>query len=88
MTGHRDKRREVFLWVLDASKLASGSVVDLSGAGVPSTHGRGPGSLSEQELLLSRPHFVCVSFYKIFGYPTGVGALLVRRDVAPLLHKR
>ena len=35
-----------------------------------------------------RPHFVVMSFYKIFGYPTGLGALLIRRDVAPLLSKR
>jgi molybdenum cofactor sulfurtransferase len=35
-----------------------------------------------------RPHFVALSFYKIFGYPTGLGALLVRRDVAPLLKPR
>jgi molybdenum cofactor sulfurtransferase len=35
-----------------------------------------------------RPHFMCVSFYKIFGYPTGLGALLVRRDTAPILRKR
>lgn len=26
-----------------------------------------------------RPDFVCVSFYKICGYPTGVGALLIRK---------
>jgi len=26
------------------------------------------------------PDFVCLSFYKMFGYPTGVGALLVRRS--------
>ena len=25
-----------------------------------------------------KPDFVCVSFYKMFGYPTGVGALIVR----------
>ncbi len=29
-----------------------------------------------------------LSYYKIFGYPTGLGALLVRRDVLPLLRKR
>lgn len=33
------------------------------------------------------PHFVAISFYKIFGYPTGLGALLVRRDVLPVLQK-
>jgi selenocysteine lyase/cysteine desulfurase len=27
-----------------------------------------------------RPDFVTVSFYKIFGFPTGVGCLLMRRD--------
>lgn len=27
-----------------------------------------------------QPDFVCVSFYKMFGYPTGVGCLLVRND--------
>ena len=30
------------------------------------------------------PEYVALSFYKIFGYPTGVGALIVRRDA---LHK-
>ena len=29
--------------------------------------------------------FTVVSFYKIFGYPTGLGALLVRHDAAPLI---
>jgi molybdenum cofactor sulfurtransferase len=29
---------------------------------------------------LIRPDFVAASFYKIVGYPTGVGCLLVRRD--------
>jgi molybdenum cofactor sulfurtransferase len=27
-----------------------------------------------------RPDFVTISFYKMFGYPTGVGCLLARRD--------
>ena len=27
-----------------------------------------------------QPDFVTISFYKMFGYPTGVGCLLVRRD--------
>ena len=81
--------------MLDASKLASTSAIDLSKQGVPprrsgQTEGQSEGQvgLTEQELGTSRPHFLCVSFYKIFGFPTGVGALLVRRDVAPLLQKR
>jgi len=31
--------------------------------------------------------FVALSFYKMFGYPTGVGALIVRRDAMPLLRR-
>ncbi|CAL5981885.1 Molybdenum_cofactor sulfurase [Hexamita inflata] len=31
--------------------------------------------------------FVVMSFYKMFGFPTGIGALLVRSDVAALMKK-
>ncbi len=31
--------------------------------------------------------FVCVSFYKMFGYPTGVGALVARRDALARLRR-
>ncbi|KAK7313969.1 hypothetical protein VNO77_39176 [Canavalia gladiata] len=31
--------------------------------------------------------FVTISFYKLFGYPTGLGALIVRNDAANLLKK-
>ena len=33
------------------------------------------------DLTAVQPDFVSVSFYKMFGYPTGVGALLIRRPV-------
>ncbi len=32
------------------------------------------------DLATVKPDFVCLSFYKMFGYPTGVGCLLMRRD--------
>ena len=32
-----------------------------------------------------QPEFVSISFYKMFGYPTGVGCLLVRHAVLPKL---
>ena len=32
------------------------------------------------DLAAVRPAFVVASFYKVFGYPTGIGCLLVRRD--------
>lgn len=31
--------------------------------------------------------FVSVSFYKMFGYPTGIGALLVRNEVTEIMQK-
>ncbi|HUS16167.1 MAG TPA: aminotransferase class V-fold PLP-dependent enzyme [Chloroflexia bacterium] len=33
------------------------------------------------------PDFVTLSFYKIFGYPTGVGCLIARRDALRKLHR-
>jgi selenocysteine lyase/cysteine desulfurase len=36
-------------------------------------------STSRLDLTAVRPDFVTISFYKMFGYPTGVGTLLVRR---------
>ena len=35
-----------------------------------------------------RPDFVTLSFYKMFGYPTGLGALLIRRESAACLEKK
>lgn len=32
------------------------------------------------DLDTAQPDFVCVSFYKMFGYPTGIGALLIRKS--------
>ncbi|HEX6450878.1 MAG TPA: aminotransferase class V-fold PLP-dependent enzyme [Trebonia sp.] len=39
------------------------------------------------DLSAVRPEFVPVSWYKVFGYPTGVGSLLVRRDALPRLRR-
>ncbi|XP_061390109.1 molybdenum cofactor sulfurase 3, partial [Musca vetustissima] len=35
-----------------------------------------------------KPDFICVSFYKMFGYPTGVGALIVSKRGQEALEKR
>ena len=44
---------------------------------------------SEQlDLTTCVADFVVVSFYKIFGHPTGLGALICRHDAAPLLLPR
>jgi len=34
-----------------------------------------------------KPDFVCVSFYKMFGFPTGVGALIARRTAIEKLRR-
>uniref|UniRef100_A0A8D8D5R7 Molybdenum cofactor sulfurase n=1 Tax=Culex pipiens TaxID=7175 RepID=A0A8D8D5R7_CULPI len=45
-------------------------------------------STNALDLTKHQPSFVCVSFYKIFGFPTGLGALLVHRSAQNLLKKR
>jgi selenocysteine lyase/cysteine desulfurase len=38
-------------------------------------------------LLQVQADFVPISFYKMFGYPSGLGALLVRKQAAAALRK-
>jgi selenocysteine lyase/cysteine desulfurase len=33
------------------------------------------------DLSVVKPEFVAISFYKMFGYPTGIGALLIRKTI-------
>jgi selenocysteine lyase/cysteine desulfurase len=42
---------------------------------------------SRLDLSQVKPDFVPVSFYKLFGYPTGIGTLLARRDALARLHR-
>lgn len=42
---------------------------------------------SRLDLREMRPEFVCVSFYKMFGFPTGVGALLTRKSALKKLRR-
>lgn len=39
------------------------------------------------DLQLYQPEFVTLSFYKIFGYPTGLGALLIKKSAFDKLQK-
>ena len=39
------------------------------------------------DLSAIRPQFVAVSWYKVFGFPTGVGCLLARRDALARLRR-
>jgi selenocysteine lyase/cysteine desulfurase len=42
---------------------------------------------SRLDLREVRPEFAAVSWYKVFGYPTGVGCLLARRDAMARLRR-
>ncbi len=42
---------------------------------------------SRLDLGAVKPEFVTVSFYKMFGYPTGLGCLLARRDALARLRR-
>jgi selenocysteine lyase/cysteine desulfurase len=42
---------------------------------------------SRLDLSIHKPDFVAISFYKMFGYPTGIGALLVRRKALARLQR-
>lgn len=42
---------------------------------------------SDLDLRVVRPDFVCLSLYKIAGYPTGLGALVVRREALRQLQR-
>ena len=39
------------------------------------------------DLSVIKPDFMTLSFYKMFGYPTGIGALLARRDTLKRLQR-
>ncbi|CAH0729350.1 unnamed protein product, partial [Brenthis ino] len=43
---------------------------------------------SNLDLSITQPDFVCMSFYKIFGFPTGLGALLVKNSSANVLTQK
>lgn len=42
---------------------------------------------SKLDLNKVKPDFVPISFYKIFGYPTGLGALIARKKALAKLHR-
>ncbi|HZB06067.1 MAG TPA: aminotransferase class V-fold PLP-dependent enzyme [Thermoleophilaceae bacterium] len=42
---------------------------------------------SRLDLSVWKPDFVPISFYKMFGYPSGIGALIARRPALERLHR-
>ena len=45
-------------------------------------------STNPLDLSSVKPDFVVISFYKMFGYPTGLGALLVKNSSSGVLERR
>ena len=39
------------------------------------------------DLSVVKPEFVAISFYKMFGYPTGIGALLIRKAISQKMER-
>ncbi|MEZ5403701.1 MAG: aminotransferase class V-fold PLP-dependent enzyme [Bryobacteraceae bacterium] len=66
------------LEVVDEARRAGWSVLLDAAAFVPT---------NRLDLSAVQPDYVSVSFYKMFGYPTGVGALLVHRRAFPKLRR-
>jgi len=64
------------LSLIDAAQRAGYAVLLDAAAFVPTNALR---------LDVVRPEFVALSFYKMFGYPTGAGALIARRDALAAL---
>jgi selenocysteine lyase/cysteine desulfurase len=64
-------------WVTKAQQLGWDVLLDAA-AFVPT---------NRLDLRQVHPDFVSLSFYKMFGYPTGVGALLARREKLAKLHR-
>lgn len=64
-------------WIAKAQELGYDVLLDAA-AFVPT---------SRLDLSVHKPDFVSLSFYKMFGYPTGIGCLLVRKDTCTKLVK-
>jgi selenocysteine lyase/cysteine desulfurase len=64
-------------WIAAARERGWDVIVD-SAAFVPT---------SRLDLSTWKPDFVPISFYKLFGYPTGLGALIARREALARLHR-
>lgn len=92
LNGYQDKKKKLFAfpaqsnvtgvqhnlkWVKIAQDLGWDVILDAA-AYVPT---------SKLDLKEVQPDFVSVSFYKIFGYPTGVGCLFIRKDKFHKLEK-
>ncbi len=70
---YRNCCHDRFYWLLDIAKFVATSALNIN-EWFPKPE--------------TRPDFMILSFYKLFGYPTGIGALIVKKEVLPHLNKR
>ncbi|CAJ0905228.1 13203_t:CDS:2, partial [Entrophospora sp. SA101] len=75
-------QRFPFKWSKEIKRLDPKFLVLLDAASFVSS------SLLSLEDKDSSPDFVVMSFYKMFGFPTGLGALLVKSELSSILKKR
>ena len=68
------------VWVEKIHQLRSRNFVLLDAAAFLSSNGL--------DLAETQPAFIVLSFYKMFGYPTGLGALLVKKSCVGVLEKK
>ena len=72
---------------LPSGKVCISGLEDLPGSWMVVLDAASHVCTSPLDLSSNPAQFVTLSFYKMFGYPTGLGALLVRNDCAHLLGK-
>ena len=72
-------RKYPLSWIKELQSASESNFVLLDAASYVSTN--------HLDLSKVTPDFVVMSFYKMFGYPTGLGALLVRNVSSEVLEK-
>ena len=72
-------RKYPLSWIQKLQSVSDSNFVLLDAASYVSTN--------SLDLSKVSPDFVVMSFYKMFGYPTGLGALLVRNSSSGILEK-
>ncbi|RYY88206.1 aminotransferase class V-fold PLP-dependent enzyme [archaeon] len=100
---HTHHPTHTFLYMLDAAKVAGTSDVKIKcvcrhrhGYGHTQTHTPGNGyghddgtsKPSNNLKCMCMPDFIVLSYYKMFGMPTGLGACIIKNTIHPILHKK
>lgn len=85
---HTNKEGKKLWWVLDAAKLSGSSCMNEKKGEVGEDCCINLSKIFTGEKKKFSPDFITLSFYKIFGYPTGLGALLIKKSNIPHFTKK